>query len=643
MSLTSVLIIIAALFAGPPGTEDLFTLGSEILTRETTLTSEWLYRAGDNPRWAEAAYDDSGWPVANTSFFPNNPPAGWNGVGWFRLHIDIEPELVGHPLVLRYGRSGKLDLYIDGEHVASAEQDDEWNIVSFTRPGEYILAVRYRLELPAIPLSGDWDVGFHINIGPADEIVAQAFDYYRGNTFVQVLFSAIPLAFALLHFVLFLFMRQTRSNAWYALLLVLWSAGVFLDYQAEFTNGMAGIIAMLRLHRATMVAVALVSLRFVYSVFLTRLPRRFWFFCIFILAGGVPIILWPIGQMFQLFIILQVVVIAEQFRVIINAIRCGESAAWLFLVGMIFVTAFGAYDALLDLDLLQPINGITNAYYFGHLGMFVCMTIYLARSFARSLRQRREEEVRRLVVESESHRKTQEIDEARELQLAMLPRSFPDVPDYDIAVRMRTATEVGGDYYGGAMRSDGWFNFGIGDATGHGLRAGFMTFLFKILFENQDMERDLRKFMRHGNEMLSNLKLRGVRAALLTVMLKGPQLTACSAGIPPFYLHRSADNTVDEILIPGMMLGSSLDFPFEQRQIQVEPGDTLLFMTDGLPELLNEDAVEFGYDRVMRHFGEVAHFSPEAILDEMYSAADNWAAGQAWGDDITLMAFRYRG
>jgi ligand-binding sensor domain-containing protein len=96
--------------------------------------------------------------------------------------------------------------------------------------------------------------------------------------------------------------------------------------------------------------------------------------------------------------------------------------------------------------------------------------------------QARASEAERKVLEAEFSQKKKELDEARELQLSMLPKELPQLPNLDIAVYMKTATEVGGDYYDFHIGLDGTLTVVLGDATGHGMKAGTMVTTTKSLF-----------------------------------------------------------------------------------------------------------------------------------------------------------------
>jgi hypothetical protein len=88
----------------------------------------------------------------------------------------------------------------------------------------------------------------------------------------------------------------------------------------------------------------------------------------------------------------------------------------------------------------------------------------------------------------ENVRQKQELEDARNLQLSMLPQDKPSTPQIDISWYMETATEVGGDYYDYTLDSDGNLTIVLGDATGHGMQAGTVVTASKTLFQSMGNE-----------------------------------------------------------------------------------------------------------------------------------------------------------
>lgn len=249
-------------------------------------------------------------------------------------------------------------------------------------------------------------------------------------------------------------------------------------------------------------------------------------------------------------------------------------------------------------------------------------------------------EAEKRALEAENARKTKELEDARQLQLSMLPRELPKVPGYEIAVFMKTSTEVGGDYYDFSQTPDGQLNVAFGDATGHGMQAGTIVTLMKGLFLSEASKFEIPKFFNHCSRSIKDIRLGRLFMALTLVRLNGKSVSLSSAGMPPAYLFRKADGSIEEILLKAVPLGSMKSFPYGLHETAMEPGDTLLLMTDGLPEQKNAAQEMFDYARVTDCFRKVAEAGPDEIIARLVSEGEDWMRGVAQDDDITLMVVR---
>lgn len=246
------------------------------------------------------------------------------------------------------------------------------------------------------------------------------------------------------------------------------------------------------------------------------------------------------------------------------------------------------------------------------------------------------------VIQIESERKTKELEDARKLQLAMLPESIPELDKYEIAVYMKTASEVGGDYYDFSISDDGTLNVGFGDATGHGMQAGVVVSLIKGLFVSDSAENDLATFMMKSNNTIKKSRLGRMMMAFSLLKLKHYSVHISSAGMPPIYIYSASNKQVNEINLMGMPLGAMLNFPFRDIQIQVAKGDTILLISDGLPEMTNKSDEQFDYFRVSKLFKEIGAKSPDDIINSIIEASDEWIDGSVLDDDITLLAIKIK-
>ncbi|HMK39419.1 MAG TPA: two-component regulator propeller domain-containing protein, partial [Bacteroidota bacterium] len=252
-------------------------------------------------------------------------------------------------------------------------------------------------------------------------------------------------------------------------------------------------------------------------------------------------------------------------------------------------------------------------------------------------------EAEKRALQAENERQTKELEDARLLQLSMLPKEVPVLPEYDIAVYMKTATEVGGDYYDFSTSADGALSVAFGDATGHGMQAGTIVTLMKGLFLSDASRFDIQVFFNHCSRAIKEIRLGRLFMAFTLIRLKGDRLSFSSAGMPPLFLYRGNDGSVEELLLKGMPLGAMKNFPYLLHEEDLHPGDTVLLLTDGLPEQKDAAGEMFDYARVQSAFAEAGSGTTQEIIGRLVQEADLWLKGASPDDDITLMVIKKKG
>lgn len=245
-------------------------------------------------------------------------------------------------------------------------------------------------------------------------------------------------------------------------------------------------------------------------------------------------------------------------------------------------------------------------------------------------------------LEAENTRKARELEEARRLQLALLPRTVPKLPFLEIAVFMQTATEVGGDYYDFNVNTDGGLTIAIGDATGHGLQAGTIVASTKSLFKALVDEPAPAQVLKKMSRALKSMGFRKMFMGMTVAKFDHHRLILSSAGMPVTLVHRAASGTTEEIILKAMPLGSFSNFKYQQRTLKLRPGDTVLFMSDGLYETFNTQEEMLGESRMIKLFTEIAHQQPRKIVRRLASTAKSWAGERALHDDMTIVAVKMK-
>jgi sigma-B regulation protein RsbU (phosphoserine phosphatase) len=260
------------------------------------------------------------------------------------------------------------------------------------------------------------------------------------------------------------------------------------------------------------------------------------------------------------------------------------------------------------------------------------------------LRDRQEAYTRQLHLEN--RRKTDELEQARRFQLSLLPTASPALPHLDIAAIQKTASEVGGDYYDFFPQADGKLFAAIGDATGHGVSSGLLVAMTKA-FLLATTETNLTTLLTQINQTLSKMDLDSQLNMALTLLEISPlpaggvTIKASGGGIPPIYILR-AGGGMEERMIAGLPLGITHQSTYTLTQFQLAPYDTIILMSDGLPETFNADEEYLGFKRLeaaLRQF-DPANLTATQMMSRVVAIGDEWAKGHPLRDDVTLVVIK---
>jgi serine phosphatase RsbU (regulator of sigma subunit) len=625
-----------------------FFLSSDYLEDEIFLSFiQWKYHPGDNKKWAKSDFDDSSWELVNPELRPNElPKSGWQDVGWFRLHIAVDSTLINKPLGLSIWQAGASQLYLDGTLIYTfGENSDDWTgvpkVFTFDGKNRHVIAVRYSNTSVEKFHGGGFNSGFSLRLGKLNPMSEDTIR--RERTFIgfQMFFTSLPLAIGLLHLILFAFFPGLKQNLFFALFLFSYAATIFFDYQILLSTDIGQQLLSFRMHCAMLPFWVLFQLRFVYSLLYMKLPKQFWIISLAVFGLGAVVIYKP-AENFEFFGIVHIVITIEIIRVIVLALLKKKEGAW--IIGMAFLVffLFGFLDILMDAGILVSLREMENPYAFGSIGFFIAMSLYLSRDFARTNKKIVEQEMEQKLLEAENARQSKELEEARQLQLSMLPKELPQLAHLEIGVFMKTATEVGGDYYDFKLHDDGTLTAVIGDATGHGMQAGTMVSATKSLFHALADEPAPVKFLEKGSEAIKAMGLKKMYMALSIAKFKDHNMQVAAAGMPFPLIYRSSTGRVEEVALKGMPLGGFANFPYKDKKLHLNEGDTVLFMSDGFEEMFNPQDEMLGVEQVKVLFKEIAANSPEEIIEHLKKAGEAWAKGRAQQDDVTFVVVKIK-
>lgn len=613
------------------------------------LVYAWRYHPGDNPRWADPAFDDRGWELVEPLLPPRGRPrGGWPGTGWFRRHLRIDPALEGKPLAIRVETPGATTVFVDGVPMMSTAASGlraggrlaggAWREVVFPPGRDHVLAVRHTLS-PADRHALSRELGFLLAIEPADaEALRLAAEQRPSLQRVarQGVFTAVPAFLALLHLALFLSYRKARENLFYALAMAAWAATVFFNLSVAMNEALVHRILI-----ACVLATIFFSLLTYYSVRTRALPRTWIAFAasgtaliaLTFLHPDPPSFVW-IWYLYFGFMVVEIV------RVEASGGTVAREGINILLGGFVIVLGMIVLVILTELGLIPPLGTGIPLYLLSMLTFAVTMSIYLARSFARTSLDLERQELQRRLLEAENARKTSEIEAARALQLSMLPAALPAVEGLETAAAMVPASEVGGDYYDFRVAPDGSLVVAFGDATGHGVAAGIMVTAVKALFSTLGGGQSLSAVLAECSRVLRDMRFKPLHMCLTLARLTPRSVTACSAAMPPVLIHRAGSGEIEELGPGGPPVGSRLAGAWNERSVPLAPGDTLLFASDGFAEQLDAADNPLGDERLTEVFRASAGAPARELVERLLARVAAWRGDREQGDDITCVVVR---
>jgi anti-anti-sigma factor len=251
------------------------------------------------------------------------------------------------------------------------------------------------------------------------------------------------------------------------------------------------------------------------------------------------------------------------------------------------------------------------------------------------------------LVEDAAKRQVQdrEMTLAHDIQMGMLARRVPEMPEADLAAKLRPARTVGGDLYDMARVGDDlWFI--VGDVSGKGFGAALVMAVAQTLFRAlAPLGLSLPELVGRMNRELcrENDRAMFVTACAGRLDLRSGRVELTNAGHHmPYWLGR--DGAVRELPIAsGLALGVLDPGAFEVTESRLEPGDGLLFYTDGVSDALDAAGAAFGTARIEATLRLHAPAPAAAVVQAIFEAVEAFAGGAPQEDDITAMALRYGG
>jgi len=250
----------------------------------------------------------------------------------------------------------------------------------------------------------------------------------------------------------------------------------------------------------------------------------------------------------------------------------------------------------------------------------------------------------RLVLkEMERKKMEQELTIAREIQQALLPKEFKQLPHFQVTGVNRSCLAVGGDYFDLMELDDERTAFVIADVCGKGLGAALVTAMLQGTFSAMTLGQDPPEVFAHVNRFIcGHSEVQRYATLFFGILARDGGLTYLNAGhLPPLLIR---GGTVKPVMESDCMpVGLWPEAAFCARSGRLEPGDTLVLYTDGVSEAPNTRDEQFEIERLQEVVARNRTAPVEDLQAAILQAVADFTRGAFQADDITLLILRFLG
>jgi serine phosphatase RsbU (regulator of sigma subunit) len=237
-----------------------------------------------------------------------------------------------------------------------------------------------------------------------------------------------------------------------------------------------------------------------------------------------------------------------------------------------------------------------------------------------------------------------ELQTAHDMQMGLMPKEHPQAQGFDIAGRCMPASEVGGDFFQ-YFDHGGRLSIALADVTGKAMAATIPVVLFDGALESQVRRgQPVRALFAELNRTLHHV-LDSRTFVCFTMGELDPStrmLRLCNGGCPYPYHFKALSGEVTELQQDAYPLGVRTDTEYEVIETELDPGDRVVFCSDGIAEAENEDGEQFGYERTAETVRQTCseRLNPEATIDSLLEAVAAFRGDAPQSDDMTCVVVR---
>jgi hypothetical protein len=624
------------------------------------LNGPWKFHKGDDARWSQPEFNDSGWasvdltpppgsydPFLGTSGFMPGWTAlgnrGYWGYAWYRLKVNVQydPGLSAGGLEIKMPNDvdDAYQVFVNGQQIGEFGKFSKSGVKTYLslprayalpkeiNGGPITLAIRVWMDA-STPLTNPDSGGLHGppilgQAGPIDRMLRLDWDavtHSQLSRFLEltVLFLAITVCG-----VLFWLDRKEKSYPWLGAICCAIALQLTVSLAGNYTTLLPGWMNFILID--VIFAPLVISLWILFWAYwfrmgrMTRMHYMVWGFTAALmltiammrapLYGRVVPVQWLV-VLAPLAVLLKLLLGSLLLWVAWEGMRKDHAGAWLAMpaLALVGISLYQQELLILHLQLMFfPFGMAVNISQIAVVVSLIIITVLLMRRFLQSLKLRQQWEA--------------EIDQARQVQQLLIPEAIPTVPGYVLETEYRPAQQVGGDFFQILPDGQGGVLILLGDVTGKGLQAGMQVALIVgVIRTLVESSYEPHVVLEGLNRRLCGRGQSYATCVAMHIDAEGKTTIANAGHIVPYL------NGKELTMAGNLPLGLNSAVTFDQVTMQLKNKDRLLVITDGVIEAKNAKNELFGFNRAR----SISHLPAAFIV----KAAEIF--GQE--DDITVVS-----
>lgn len=249
-------------------------------------------------------------------------------------------------------------------------------------------------------------------------------------------------------------------------------------------------------------------------------------------------------------------------------------------------------------------------------------------------------------IEEEKKRINKDLDFAKSIQVGTLPYTFPNNPNYDLHADMKTARQVGGDFYDFFPLSNNRLFFLIADVSGKGVPAAMFMMRAEALIKSlvQTDEMSLDKIMTTvNNELCKNNDAQMFVTCWCAILdINTGHVDFVNAGHNKPIIKRKGKAFEEIDVAKNFVLAGMENIPFRLESFDLKAGDDVFIYTDGVTEATSKAKKLYGIDRLLKFMNQNKQSTSSEMLKGIMKQLDKFQKGAEQADDITMLMIRYK-